>query len=70
MKMKGRLTLSNLLFLMFALITIFLGVRQFLDNQDKITAWDLDQAERLKKADRILEELEENASRRRFDPTF
>jgi hypothetical protein len=47
-----------------------LGVRQFLDNQDKITAWDLDQAERLKKADRILEELEENASRRRFDPTF
>jgi hypothetical protein len=70
MKMKGRLTLSNLLFLMFALITIFLGVRQFLENQDKITAWDLDQAERLKQADRILEELEENASRRRFDPTF
>lgn len=68
--MKGRLTLSNLLFLMFALITIFLGVRQFLENQDKITAWDLDQAERLKQADRILEELEENASRRRFDPTF
>jgi hypothetical protein len=70
MKMKGRLTLSNLLFLMFALITILLGVRQFLENQDKITAWDLDQAERLKQADRILEELEENASRRRFDPTF
>ena len=68
--MKGRLTLSNLLFLMFALITILLGVRQFLENQDKITAWDLDQAERLKQADRILEELEENASRRRFDPTF
>ena len=68
--MNGRLTLSNLLFLMFALITIFLGVRQFLENQDKITAWDLDQAERLKQADRILEELEENASRRRFDPTF
>jgi hypothetical protein len=41
-----------------------------LENQDKITAWDLDQAERLKQADRILEELEENASRRRFDPTF
>jgi hypothetical protein len=55
---------------MFALITILLGVRQFLENQDKITAWDLDQAERLKQADRILEELEENASRRRFDPTF
>ena len=70
MKMKGRLTLSNLLFLMFALITIFLGVRQFLENQDKITAWDLDQAERLKQADRILEELEENASRRRVDPTL
>jgi hypothetical protein len=64
MKMKGRLTLSNLLFLIFALITILLGVRQFLENQD------LDQAERLKQADRILEELEENASRRRFDPTF
>ena len=57
-------------FLMFALSTISLGVRQFLDDQDKITAWDLDQAERLEKADRILEELEENASRRRFDPTF
>lgn len=70
MKMKERLTLPNFLFLIFAFITIFLGVRQFLENQDKITAWDLDQAERLKKADRILEELEENASRRRFDPTF
>ena len=69
-KMKEKFTLPNILFGIFAVIVIGLGVRKYLQNQEEIAKWDLDQAERLREADRILKELEENASRRRFDPTF
>jgi hypothetical protein len=48
---EGNTYFTQFSFFDFTLITISLGVRQFLDNQDKITAWDLDQAERLKKAE-------------------
>lgn len=68
--MKKKFTLPNILFGIFAVIVIGLGVRKYLQNQQEIAKWDLDQAERLREADRILNELEENASRRRFDPTF
>ena len=70
LKMKKKFTLPNILFGIFAVIVIGLGVRKYLQNQQEIAKWDLDQAERLREADRILKELEENASRRRFDPTF
>ena len=69
-KMKKKFTLPNILFGIFAVIVIGLGVRKYLQNQEEIAKWDLEQAERLREADRILNELEENASRRRFDPTF
>ena len=68
--MKKKFTLPNILFGIFAVIVIGLGVRKYLQNQQEIAKWDLEQAERLREADRILNELEENASRRRFDPTF
>ena len=43
--MKGKLTLPNILFIIFALIVIGLGVRKYQQNQAAIAKWDLEHAE-------------------------
>ena len=57
--MKGKLTLPNLLFAIFALIVIGLGVRKYRQNQDAIAKWDLEHAEETEAIRELFEQMEE-----------
>ena len=57
--MKGKLTIPNLLFAIFALIVIGLGVRKYLQNQDAIAKWDLEHAEETEAIRELFERMEE-----------
>lgn len=57
--MKGKLTLPNLLFAIFALIVIGLGVRKYRQNQDAIAKWDLEHAEETEAIRELFERMEE-----------
>ena len=43
--MKEKFTLPNILFGIFTIIVIGLGVRKYLQNQEAIDKWDRDNAE-------------------------
>ena len=58
-KMKGKLTIPNLLFAIFALIVIGLGVRKYRQNQDAIAKWDLEHAEETEAIRELFERMEE-----------
>lgn len=45
--MKEKFTLPNILFGIFTIIVIGLGVRKYLQNQEAIAKWDLDHAEEI-----------------------
>ena len=57
--MKGKLTIPNLLFAIFALIVIGLGVRKYRQNQDAIAKWDLEHAEETEAIREMFERMEE-----------
>ena len=57
--MKGKLTIPNLLFAIFALIVIVLGVRKYRQNQDAIAKWDLEHAEETEAIRELFERMEE-----------
>tara|TARA_B100000242_G_C42793054_1_gene368986 strand:- start:159 stop:335 length:177 start_codon:yes stop_codon:yes gene_type:complete len=57
--MKGKLTIPNLLFAIFALIVIGLGVRKYRQNQDAIAKWDLEHAEETEAIRELFERMEE-----------
>ena len=57
--MKGKLTIPNLLFAIFALIVIGLGVRKYRQNQDAIAKWDLEHAEDTEAIRELFERMEE-----------
>ena len=57
--MKGKLTIPTLLFAIFALIVIGLGVRKYRQNQDAIAKWDLEHAEETEAIRELFERMEE-----------
>ena len=57
--MKGKLAIPNLLFAIFALIVIGLGVRKYRQNQDAIAKWDLEHAEETEAIRELFERMEE-----------
>ena len=57
--MKGKLTIPNLLFAIFGLIVIGLGVRKYRQNQDAIAKWDLEHAEETEAIRELFERMEE-----------
>ena len=57
--MKGKLTIPNLLYAIFALIVIGLGVRKYRQNQDAIAKWDLEHAEETEAIREMFERMEE-----------
>ena len=57
--MKGKLTIPNLLFAIFALMVIGLGVRKYRQNQDAIAKWDLEHAEETEAIRELFERMEE-----------
>ena len=57
--MKGKPTIPNLLFAIFALIVIGLGVRKYRQNQDAIAKWDLEHAEETEAIRELFERMEE-----------
>ena len=57
--MKGKLTIPNILFAIFALIVIGLGVRKYRQNQDAIAKWDLEHAEETEAIRELFERMEE-----------
>ena len=57
--MKGKLTIPNLLFAIFALMVIGLGVRKYRQNQDAIAKWDLEHAEETEAIREQFERMEE-----------
>ena len=56
--MKGKLTLPNILFIIFALIVIGLGVRKYQQNQEAIAKWDLEHAEETEAIREMFERME------------
>lgn len=61
--MKEKLTLPNIIFFLFALIIVGLGIRQYFQNQAEIEKWDLDQAKRIKEMNLHFQQLENNSSK-------
>ena len=57
--MKGKLTIPKLLFAIFDLIVIGLGVRKYRQNQDAIAKWDLEHAEETEAIRELFERMEE-----------
>lgn len=60
--MKDKLTLPNIFFGIFVLIILSLGVRKYLQNQEKIAQWDTDHAVKINDLKLQFESLEKNAS--------
>ena len=57
--MKGKLTLPNILFIIFALIVIGLGVRKYQQNQAAIAKWDLENAEETEAIREMFERMQD-----------
>lgn len=53
--MKVKMTLPNILFCLFVLIIIGLGVRKYLENQALIAKWDIDHAEETEEIRKMFE---------------
>ena len=56
-KMKKKFTLPNILFGIFAVIVIGLGVRKYLQNQEAIAQWDIDHAEEIEVIRDLIERM-------------
>jgi uncharacterized membrane protein YidH (DUF202 family) len=56
---KGKLTLPNILFIIFALVVIGLGVRKYQQNQEAIAKWDLEHAEETEAIREMFERMED-----------
>jgi uncharacterized membrane protein YidH (DUF202 family) len=56
---KGKLTLLNILFIIFALVVIGLGVRKYQQNQEAIVKWDLEHAEETEAIREMFERMED-----------
>ena len=56
-KMKEKFTLPNILFGIFAVIVIGLGVRKYLQNQEAIAQWDIDHAEEIEVIRDLIERM-------------
>jgi uncharacterized membrane protein YidH (DUF202 family) len=56
---KGKLTLPNILFIIFALVVIGLGVRKYQQNQEAIAKWDLEHAEETEAIRELFERMED-----------
>ena len=56
-KMKKKFTLPNILFGIFAIIIISLGVRKYLQNQEAIAQWDIDHAEEIEVIRDLIERM-------------
>ena len=57
--MKRKLTLPDILFVIFALIVIGLGVRKYEHNQDAIAKWDLEHAEETEAIREMFERMQD-----------
>ena len=57
--MKAKLTLPNILFMIFALIVIGLGVRKYQQNQAAIAKWDLEHAEETEAIREMFERMQD-----------
>ena len=57
--MKRKLTLPDVLFVIFALIVIGLGVRKYQHNQDAIAKWDLEHAEETEAIREMFERMQD-----------
>jgi uncharacterized membrane protein YidH (DUF202 family) len=57
--MKGKLTLPNILFIIFALVIIGLGVRKYQQNQEAIAKWDLEHAEETEAIREMFERMQD-----------
>lgn len=57
--MKRKLTLPDILFVIFALIVIGLGVRKYKHNQDAIAKWDLEHAEETEAIREMFERMQD-----------
>ena len=55
--MKKKFTLPNILFGIFAIIIISLGVRKYLQNQEAIAQWDIDHAEEIEVIRDLIERM-------------
>ena len=53
--MKNKLSFPHIVFGVFALIIIGLGVRKYLQNQEAIAKWDLDHVEEFKEIRKMFE---------------
>jgi len=60
--MKVKTTLPNILFGIFAIIIIGLGVRKFLQNHEEIDIWDAENERRILEMKAFYEEFEKNSS--------
>lgn len=56
-KIKDMLTFPNILFGIFAIIIIGLGVRKYLQNQEAIDKWDRDHAEEIEVIRDLIERM-------------
>ena len=56
-KMKKKFTLPNILFGIFTVIIIGLGVRKYLQNQEAIAQWDIDHAEEIEVIRDLIERM-------------
>ena len=57
--MKRKLNLPDILFVIFALIVIGLGVRKYKHNQDAIAKWDLEHAEETEAIREMFERMQD-----------
>lgn len=55
--MKKKFTLPNILFGIFTVIIIGLGVRKYLQNQEAIAQWDIDHAEEIEVIRDLIERM-------------
>ena len=55
--MKEKFTLPNILFGIFTVIIIGLGVRKYLQNQEAIAQWDIDHAEEIEVIRDLIERM-------------
>ncbi|MEC7801427.1 MAG: hypothetical protein VX609_09080 [Verrucomicrobiota bacterium] len=60
--MKDKFTLPNILFGIFAIIIIGLGIRKFLQNHEEIDRWDAENERRILEMKAFYEEFEKNSS--------
>ena len=56
-KMKEKFTLPNILFGIFTVIIIGLGIRKYLQNQEAIAQWDIDHAEEIEVIRDLIERM-------------